>query len=347
MFQLFDLKNSVTLRYYAPLLGASNIPQNIWRPMKTGFYTNPIYLEHDTGSHPENANRLRAILNRLESGGLMEKLKVQQGRVASTAEVKMLHAEKLIVEVEDAAENGNKSLHTQDCVISTQTYNAALHAVGSVLDATLEVAERRLENAFCAVRPPGHHAEYETAMGFCFFNNVALAAEFLSKNMGFERILIFDFDVHHGNGTQHFFEERSDIYFVSMHQDPRTCYPGSGFADERGNGAGAGFTLNVPLQPGMEDEAYLQKFYDSIHPKLYEYNPDFVLISAGFDAHRDDPLASLNLTEQTFKTLTVELKQLAEKCAGGRIMSLLEGGYDLDALASSVETHLMVLQSED
>jgi len=315
--------------------------------MKTGFYTNPIYLEHDTGSHPENANRLLAIQERLESGGLMDKLEVRQGRSATTAEIKMLHAEKLISEVEIASESGAHSLYTQDCVISSQTYNAALHAVGSVLDAALEVAERRIDNAFCAVRPPGHHAEYETAMGFCFFNNVALAAEFLTKKMGFLRVLIFDFDVHHGNGTQHFFEERSDIYFVSMHQDPRTCYPGTGFADERGNGAGSGYTLNVPVPPGMEDEEYLQTFYANVHPKLQEYKPDFVLISAGFDAHRADPLASLNLTEHTFRELTVELKRLAEKSAGGRLMSLLEGGYDLNALASSVEEHLTILQTED
>jgi acetoin utilization deacetylase AcuC-like enzyme len=315
--------------------------------MKTGFYTNPIYLEHDTGSHPENANRLRAILERLESGGLMEKLKVQPGRAATTAEIKMLHAEKLISEVEAAAVSGAKMLHTQDCVISSQTYNAALHAVGSVLDAALEVAERRIDNAFCAVRPPGHHAEYETAMGFCFFNNIALAAEFLTRKKGFQRVLIFDFDVHHGNGTQHFFEERADIYFVSMHQDPRTSYPGTGFADERGSGAGSGFTLNVPVPPGMEDEKYLQTFYANVQPKLLEYNPDFVLISAGFDAHRDDPLASLNLTERTFRELTMELKQLAEKSAGGRIMSLLEGGYDLNALSSSVQEHLTVLQNDD
>ena len=165
--------------------------------------------------------------------------------------------------------------------------------------------------------------------------------------MGFLRVLIFDFDVHHGNGTQHFFEERSDIYFVSMHQDPRTCYPGTGFADERGNGAGSGYTLNVPVPPGMEDEEYLQTFYANVHPKLQEYKPDFVLISAGFDAHRADPLASLNLTEHTFRELTVELKRLAEKSAGGRLMSLLEGGYDLNALASSVEEHLTILHTED
>jgi acetoin utilization deacetylase AcuC-like enzyme len=315
--------------------------------MNTGFYTNPIYLEHDTGSHPENANRLRAIQEKLESEGLLERLILQSGRFATSQEIKLLHSEKLISAVEAAAESGARTLHSPDCIISVQTFNAAVHAVGSVLDGVIEVAERRLDNAFCAVRPPGHHAENDSAMGFCFFNNIALAAEFLTREMGFKRILIFDFDVHHGNGTQHFFEERSDIFFASIHQDPRTSFPGTGFAHERGSGGGAGFTLNVPVPPGMGDEEYLQIFYDQVQPKLERYKPDFVLVSAGFDAHRDDPLASLNLTELTFRELTKELKQLAEKYAGGRIMSLLEGGYDLNALSSCVQEHLLILHAED
>ena len=315
--------------------------------MKTGLYTNPIFLEHNTGQHPENANRLRAILDKLESDKLMGKFKVEAGRTATSAEIKMLHTEKLISEVETASESGVQTLHTRDCVISAQTYKASLHAVGSVLDAALEVAERRLDNAFCAVRPPGHHAEFDTAMGFCFFNNIALAAEFLSREMGFQRILIIDFDVHHGNGTQHFFEERSDIFFVSMHQDPRTCYPGTGFAKENGRGVGTGYTLNIPVPPGIEDAEYLQIFSTDVKPKLEEYNPDFVLISAGFDAHRDDPLASLNLTESTFKKLSFELKRLAEQTAGGRMLSMLEGGYDLNALSSCVSEHLQILASDE
>ena len=173
--------------------------------MNTGFYTNPIYLEHDTGSHPENANRLRAIQEKLESEGLLERLILQSGRSATSQEIKLLHSEKLISAVEAAAESGARTLHTPDCIISAQTFNAATHAVGSVLDGVIEVAERRLDNAFCAIRPPGHHAENDSAMGFCFFNNIALAAEFLTREMGFKRVLIFDFDVHHGNGTQHFF----------------------------------------------------------------------------------------------------------------------------------------------
>ena len=315
--------------------------------MNTGFYTNPIYLEHDTGAHPENANRLKAIHEKLESEGLLKRLKQHAGRPATSQEIKLLHSEKLISEVEAAAESGARILHTPDCIISPQTFIAAAHAVGSVLDGVLEVAERRLDNAFCAIRPPGHHAETNSAMGFCFFNNVALAAEFLTREMGFKRVLIFDFDVHHGNGTQHFFEERPDIFFASIHQDPRTSFPGTGFSHERGSGAGVGFTLNVPVPPGIGDEDYLKIFYDQVQPRLIEYKPDFVLVSAGFDAHRDDPLASLNLSETTFRELTRELKQLAEDYAGGRIMSLLEGGYNLIALSSCVREHLIILHAED
>jgi len=315
--------------------------------MNTGFYTNPIFLEHDTGSHPENSNRLRAITDKLESEGVLKELKLQSGRPATIQELKMVHSEKLIYDVEAASESGARNLHTPDCVISSQTYNAALYAVGSVIEGAVKVAERRFDNAFCAVRPPGHHAENDYAMGFCFFNNIALAAEFLCSEMGFKRVLIFDFDVHHGNGTQHLFEERGDVYFVSMHQDPRTCYPGTGYADERGKGEGAGYTLNVPVMAGTRDEEYLQIFFDQVHPKMEEYKPDFILVSAGFDAHRDDPLASLNLTEHAYVVLTIELKKLAERFAEGRIMSMLEGGYDLNALSSSVKDHLDILRSEN
>lgn len=314
--------------------------------MNTGFYTNPIYLEHDTGGHPENAARLKAILSLLESEDLLKQFQVRSGRQARRDEVLMLHSPALVSEVESASKSGARALHTPDCIVSCRTFDAAMHAVGTVLEAVLEVAERRLDNAFCALRPPGHHAERGQAMGFCFFNNVALAAEFLSRQLGYRRVLIFDFDVHHGNGTQHLFEERDDVFYVSIHQDPRTCYPGSGFAGEKGKGHGKGFTLNVPIPAYTADLAYLDLFSHQVLPQLIEYAPDFVLVSAGFDAHLADPLASLNLTETSFHTLITELKRLAEISAGGRILSLLEGGYDLDALSACVRDHLLVLKSD-
>jgi len=196
---------------------------------------------------------------------------------------------------------------------------------------------------FCAVRPPGHHAEHDSAMGFCFFNNVAIAAEFLRTHFGYQRILIFDFDVHHGNGTQHLFEENAQVLYASTHQYPRTCYPGTGYANETGFGLGKGFTLNFPMPPGTSDEKYLEFFHNRIIPQFEEYKPDFILLSAGFDGHIRDPLAMLNLTENCYREITKTMRTLAEKFAGGRMVSLLEGGYDLEALALSVEAHIQEL----
>ena len=314
--------------------------------MNTGFYSHPIFLEHDTGSHPENAERLRAIRNRLESDRILENLELRPGRQATSGEIAMLHNETLFDEVRQASEEGMRTLHSPDCIVSEKTFSAALQAVGSVLEAVEEVSEQRLDNAFCAVRPPGHHAERDQAMGFCFFNSIALAAEYLTRRLGYRRVLIFDFDVHHGNGTQHLFEERDDVFFVSTHQDPRSCYPGTGYARETGRGPGRGFTRNLPLPPWTEDAAYLDQVEHQLLPLLIEYAPDFILVSAGFDAHRDDPLASLNLTERAFSSLTSRLKQQALESAEGRLVSILEGGYELEALSLCVSEHLKVLSSD-
>ncbi len=314
--------------------------------MNTGFYSHPLFLEHDTGSHPENAERLIAIRNRLESERILENLELRPGRQATSGEIAMLHNETLFDEVRQASEEGMRTLHSPDCIVSEKTFSAALQAVGSVLEAVEEVSEKRLDNAFCAVRPPGHHAERDQAMGFCFFNSIALAAEYLTSRLGYRRVLIFDFDVHHGNGTQHLFEERDDVFFVSTHQDPRSCYPGTGYARETGRGPGSGFTRNLPLPPWTEDAAYLDQVEHQLLPLLIEYAPDFILISAGFDAHRDDPLASLNLTERAFTSLSERLKQQALESAEGRLVSILEGGYELEALSLCVSEHLKVLSSD-
>ncbi len=314
--------------------------------MNTGFYSHPLFLEHDTGSHPENAERLIAIRNRLESERILENLELRPGRQATSGEIAMLHNETLFDEVRQASEEGMRTLHSPDCIVSEKTFSAALQSVGSVLEAVEEVSEQRLDNAFCAVRPPGHHAERDQAMGFCFFNSIALAAEYLTRRLGYRRVLIFDFDVHHGNGTQHLFEERDDVFFVSTHQDPRSCYPGTGYARETGRGPGSGFTRNLPLPPWTEDAAYLDQVEHQLLPLLIEYAPDFILVSAGFDAHRDDPLASLNLTDRAFNSLTARLKQQALESAEGRLVSILEGGYELEALSLCVSEHLKVLSSD-
>ncbi|MGK5092105.1 histone deacetylase [Deltaproteobacteria bacterium TL4] len=312
--------------------------------MKTGLYYDPIYLKHDTGAHPENAKRLKAIHAYLESQDALKDYDLRAGKRASLKDIALVHSENHIAQVEEAAEAGLPFMGSRDCAMSPETYEVALYAAGAVIDAVVEVAENRLDNAFCAVRPPGHHAEYDLPLGFCFFNNIAIAAEFLIKQHGFKRVLIFDFDVHHGNGTQHFFEERSDVFYASIHQDPRTCFPGTGHSHDIGYGAGSGYTLNCPMLPYSGDSEYFYVFDEQLMPAFQEYKPDFVLISAGFDAHKEDPLASMNLSEDAYRFMTQGMMQIANQYAKGRLVSVLEGGYNLQALSRCVHQHLKVLK---
>jgi acetoin utilization deacetylase AcuC-like enzyme len=314
--------------------------------MKTGFFYDPIYLEHDTGNHPENAERLRAIVAWMREQGLMERLDTRPSRPATEEEVALIHELDYLRRVEEAALSGRTFLDTPDCAMSEATFRVSLHAAGAVAEAVRCVAEGRLDNAFVACRPPGHHAEARQALGFCFFNNIAIGAAILTCQMGYRRALIFDFDVHHGNGTQHAFEESKQVFFVSMHQDPRTCYPGTGYAEERGRGEGLGYTVNVPMPPYSADEDYLSIFRQRLLPLFREYDPEFVLLSAGFDAHRDDPLAQIQLTQAGFDAMTREIKSVALERCGGRIVSILEGGYHYARLAECVASHVSILQSD-
>lgn len=310
---------------------------------KTGFYYDSIYLEHETGEHPENADRLRYLTASMENNALLSALTHLRPEPAKLVDIQRIHEPKYIENVQRACDDNLPYIGTADCVISPQTYEVALNASGAILQAVSKVADGELDHAFCAVRPPGHHAEKNQALGFCYFNNIAVAAEYLTQTQGFKRVLIFDFDVHHGNGTQHSFEDREDIFFASIHQDPRTCYPGTGFASEIGKGAGRGYTLNIPMPPFSGDEEYLQIFNQFILPKFIEYQPDFILLSAGFDAHRDDPLANQNLSVAAFDHMLIAIKKLASQFAKGRIVSILEGGYDYEALRDCVESHLEIL----
>jgi acetoin utilization deacetylase AcuC-like enzyme len=200
-----------------------------------------------------------------------------------------------------------------------------------------------VENAFCAVRPPGHHAESGRGMGFCLFNNVAIAARYLQQHHGLSKIAIVDWDVHHGNGTQEIFYKDSTVFYVSTHQSP--LYPGTGAERETGKGAGDGYTLNCPMPGGRDDDDYVAVFEKTIIPALRAFSPEFFLVSAGFDAHRDDPLAGMRVTEEGFGAMTQMVRALASTCCQGRIVSCLEGGYHLGALARSVEAHLLALQA--
>jgi acetoin utilization deacetylase AcuC-like enzyme len=228
-----------------------------------------------------------------------------------------------------------------DTSMSPGTLHAAYLAAGGALAAVDAIMAQQVDHVFCAVRPPGHHAEAGRAMGFCFFNNVAIAARYIQKKYRLNRVLIVDWDVHHGNGTQHSFEDDPSILFFSTHQYPH--YPGTGRGTERGKGTGEGFTINVPVEAGEGDDDYRAVFQNVLVPAADDFKPEFVIISAGFDAHKDDPLASMGLTESGYAELTEIVAGIAKRHAKGRILSSLEGGYNLTALAASVQAHIGAL----
>lgn len=314
---------------------------------RTGFVYHPSYLEHDMGlGHPESPQRLRAIMARLEHTGLLSTFVRIDPKTTPedsiTDWITKIHAYTYVKGLKlSVPREGHVSLDP-DTTMSPGSLGAAYLAVGGVLAAADAIMEKRVDNAFCAVRPPGHHAEGDHAMGFCLFNNVAVAARYFQERHGLERIAVVDWDVHHGNGTQHAFYDDPSVFFFSTHQFP--YYPGTGRAQERGEGRGAGYTLNVPMPAGMGDEEYLDVFNRVLRPALQAYRPEAVIISAGFDAHRDDPLAGMNLSTQGYVALSRVVKDIAGEFAQGRILSCLEGGYNLEALAASVEGHLRVLQ---
>ena len=232
--------------------------------------------------------------------------------------------------------------HSLDNPISSATFAAARAAVATSIAAAEDIWDRKeSKRAFIVARPPGHHAERAQAMGFCFFNTVACIAEWLRELEGIERVFIFDFDVHHGNGTQSLFEERDDVFYASMHRYP--FYPGTGSADEIGTGSGRGFTLNVPMEEGEGDPTYLRAVEDRIVRVIDDYRPNAILLSAGFDAHRRDPLGGMNLTEHAYGEITRRIVEAAGRHCDGRVLSLLEGGYDMEGLASSVAEHVVAL----
>jgi acetoin utilization deacetylase AcuC-like enzyme len=233
-----------------------------------------------------------------------------------------------------------------DCPICEESSEIAFLVAGGVCNAARAIARGEIARAFCAVRPPGHHAERERAMGFCLLNNVALAAETLRAEFAMERILILDWDVHHGNGTQHVFESDSGVLFISLHGHPDTLYPGTGYADEVGIGAGRGFTLNLPFMPGAGDAEFRDAFLERVLPAADAFSPQFVIVSAGFDAHADDPLGNLRLQDDTYMFMCGEVLELARRCAGGRVLSVLEGGYNLAVLRRCVAQHVQMLAAE-
>lgn len=312
--------------------------------MTTALAISDLFTQHRTAAgHAECADRIRRINARLADAGLTDEtspLPVEQARIES---IVTNHSQEYIERVKETCERGAPFIDTVDSSICEESYEIALYAVGAALSAVDAVMTGAASNAFCAVRPPGHHAEYAESMGFCLFNNVAIAARHAMKQHGCKRVFIFDWDVHHGNGTQHSFEEDPSVFFCSIHGHPDTLYPGMGYASEVGKGAGEDTTLNIPMQPGSGDAHYRKAVEDFVLPAIEGFNPDLILVSAGFDAHAHDPVGNQRLQTDSFGWLTQSVCDAAKNCCGGKVVSLLEGGYNLDALTDSVELHLRTL----
>jgi acetoin utilization deacetylase AcuC-like enzyme len=308
----------------------------------TLLYTSPVFLEHDTGRHPENANRLHAIRARLEKAALVQRARLGQWRPWPVQKINEIHEPNVAILARGLAELGGGHLDA-DTVVSPRSFDVALHAVGacaSAVDAVLKGDDKR---ALCLVRPPGHHATPERSMGFCLFNNIALAARHALKAHGLTRVLIVDWDVHHGNGTQDIFFADPSVTFLSIHRYGNGFYPGTGAADETGTGAGLGHTVNVPVRFGTSRQDYLAHFKSAVEKTADHARPEVLLLSAGFDAHVRDPIGSLGLETEDYTEMTRFLLDVAATHCHGRLVSCLEGGYDLNALAESVETHFTEL----
>jgi acetoin utilization deacetylase AcuC-like enzyme len=308
---------------------------------RTGFVYSDGYLKHKTKFHPESPKRLTAIVDYLGQKELLPDLVSIQPYPATKDQVALVHDPNYIDSIRDSCMLGTRMLDA-DTQISAESYEIALLAAGGVLAGVDALMQGQVDNVFCAVRPPGHHALPDRAMGFCLFNNVAIAARYAQQKYGIDKVLIIDWDVHHGNGTFDIFERDPSVFYFSIHQFPH--YPGTGMADETGMDKGKGTSLHVPLLGGQGDKEYTAVFKHKLVPAALEFKPGLILISAGFDAHQSDPLSSINITSRGFGKLTKIVCRLADETCSGRIVSVLEGGYNLSALAESVYEHIRELQ---
>jgi acetoin utilization deacetylase AcuC-like enzyme len=305
--------------------------------MKTGIVTTDTYLNHDTGrGHPERADRVTVVIDHLKKF----KLKNLIWKKPEKFDLKYLeyaHDKNYLNNVNESFPKQGLNFLDGDTIVSPGSKEATRDAVGSILTAIDGVMKKKFNNAFCAVRPPGHHAEKQKAMGFCVYNNVAVGAYYLLEKYNLSKVAIIDFDVHHGNGTQDIFYNNKNVLYISTHQYP--YYPGSGAANEKGVNENI---LNIPLVAGTKSHEFLNA-YDLIFKKIKEFKPEFILLSAGFDAHKDDPLAQINLESKDYYTLTKRIMSISKKLCHGKIVSILEGGYDLNALKESVDYHIKSL----
>jgi acetoin utilization deacetylase AcuC-like enzyme len=309
---------------------------------RTGIVADPRAKEHDTGpGHPEQPARFAAVMNRLEWTGVFRDLTRLESRRATDDEIALVHRRPYIELVEREVAQGRHHLSTGDTDICEKSAECARIAAGSVLSAVDNVFSRCVSNAVCVVRPPGHHASAATGMGFCLFNNIAIGARYAQRRHSAERVLIADWDVHHGNGTQDIFYEDGSVLFFSTHQSP--WYPGTGDAWERGEGAGFGKTINCPFAAGAGREEIVGAFQEQLLPAAREFHPDLIMISAGFDSRVGDPLGYFLLTDRDFAELTRMMMELAAECCDSRLVSVLEGGYSLEGLAYATESHVRSL----
>lgn len=308
------------------------------------LYTDPVFLQHATGKHPESAERLRSITGHLKTTNLPARFESGKTAAATVDQLSRVHSAGHIERVRDFAQDGGGRIEA-DTVVSRKSFDVALRAAGTACNAVDRVLAGDHTGACCLTRPPGHHALADDPMGFCLFNNVAIAARQAVDAHQLHRVLIVDWDVHHGNGTQDIFYDDPEIFFLSAHRFP--FYPGSGTREETGTGKGIGTIFNLPVEYGTARRRYLSEFEQLLTDCARRCQPELVLISAGFDAHRLDPIGSLDLETEDFETLTRMVLSVADEYCKGRCVSLLEGGYNVQALAESVEAHLTVLADHD
>jgi acetoin utilization deacetylase AcuC-like enzyme len=311
----------------------------------TLLYTDPIFLKHETGQHPERPDRLRSVTARLDKAGLTKMCTAGEYKPLTEEAVAKVHSPKQIQQVKQIAEHGGGRVDP-DTVVSADSFKVALAAAGACVAAVDAVMKGTDRNALCLVRPPGHHATPTKSMGFCLFNNIALAAHHAKTAHELSRVLIVDWDVHHGNGTQDIFYEDPSVVFYSIHRYGAGFYPGSGAADETGKGKGLGHIINAPVRFGTARKDYHDLFTKHLEKAADKIKPELVLLSAGFDAHAKDPIGSLGLDVEDFVTMSKQVLDIARTHAKGRLVSCLEGGYNLEALAESVKAHLEELVGE-
>ncbi len=311
---------------------------------KTGFLYDNRYLLHDTGPfHPETSDRLTAIYKGIEEGGLVPLLTLIKPLPANLKWIEMIHGVNYIRRFEETSLSGQSMLDYPDNQMCTYTYETAVLAVGGILEAVRMVMDQEIKNAFCAVRPPGHHAEKNEAMGFCYFGNVVIAAKFIQQEWGVKRVGIIDFDVHHGNGTQHLLESDPTVFYYSIHEHPSFAFPGTGREFEEGVGDGKGYTKNSPVLPGKGDEEYKNLIKKDLLPAFERFKPEVIITSTGFDAHEDDDMSGVKLTTDGFSWIMKKIMELSDKYSDGRLISVLEGGYSLDRLPELAKNHVEIL----